>query len=383
MFIDHEGGWGGSSRSLYYMVRSFDRAEIEPVVWYRQSGPLAKMLDEIGVESKQVPDLVSLTPRSAQHPANVALTLSRTVAAYRAARMIKAARADLLHFNYEGFVPLTVILAALDEKRPMVSHVRVMNNNGRMLRFYARQMQRVLSHVIFISENERKPCVDAGLDLGSMPSTVLHNTVASELFLRERPMAPDESRRFRVGYFGGIDDYKGVDRLVGVAERVKSLNARVVFDVFGRTGDKNGLSAFARSIANEIERRGLAETLTLRGHTSSPEAEMVASDLIIRPSRGEDPWGRDIIEAMCLGVPVLATGSYSGFVKHGRTGFLISPWDETRVAGLIADLDQHRETAVAMGRASRDVARALFDPEIYGRKISEIYRSVLAKSGLR
>ena len=55
------------------------------------------------------------------------------------------------------------------------------------------------------------------------------------------------------------------------------------------------------------------------------------ADLLIHPSRNNDPWSRTIIEAMVLGVPVISHGKYNKFVKHNITGFLLTSLELYRI----------------------------------------------------
>ena len=70
---------------------------------------------------------------------------------------------------------------------------------------------------------------------------------------------------------------------------------------------------------------------------ADPESRIAASDFIVRPSRDNDPWGRDVIETMSHGKVIIATGYFDGFVKNGVNGFIIGEWDVNHVADIIID----------------------------------------------
>ena len=80
---------------------------------------------------------------------------------------------------------------------------------------------------------------------------------------------------------------------------------------------------------------------------------------------------------MAVGVPILASGTYQGFVKHGETGVLIDPWSPEAVADWIARLASDRALCRSLGAAARQRARMLFDPVRYAARIGEIYDQVL------
>jgi len=61
-------------------------------------------------------------------------------------------------------------------------------------------------------------------------------------------------------------------------------------------------------------------------------------DIYIRPSLAGDPWGRDIIEAMAFGKPVIATGESEFYIQNNKSGFLVSPGNPHEMADKIYKL---------------------------------------------
>ena len=57
LYLDIEGGWGGSSRSLYYLLEAIDRRRFRPVVVTRKDGPIRQRYETIGITCVHMPDL--------------------------------------------------------------------------------------------------------------------------------------------------------------------------------------------------------------------------------------------------------------------------------------------------------------------------------------
>ena len=96
------------------------------------------------------------------------------------------------------------------------------------------------------------------------------------------------------------------------------------------------------------------------GHASSPETELASAFLLIRPSLRNDPWGRDVIEAVCAGVPVIATGSYEGVIENGKNGFLFDEFDVPAIAQRITDLYENERLWQEFRRFSLNKADVKF-----------------------
>lgn len=77
LYLDHEGGWGGASRSLYYLVKGLDRSRFEPVVWHRKEGPIEKSYDSVNIRAERSPDIVSILPLPNKNWKNILVTMPR------------------------------------------------------------------------------------------------------------------------------------------------------------------------------------------------------------------------------------------------------------------------------------------------------------------
>ena len=98
------------------------------------------------------------------------------------------------------------------------------------------------------------------------------------------------------------------------------------------------------------------------GHTENPEKEISKCNIVVRPSSQNDPWGRDVIETMALGRVVIATGSYSDFIKNNEDGYLIGNWDQHMVASIIEHLINTPSEYLRVCKKAHVKASLLFDP---------------------
>ena len=57
--------------------------------------------------------------------------------------------------------------------------------------------------------------------------------------------------------------------------------------------------------------------------------------MLIRPSRKNDAWGRDIIEAMSTGLFIISTGNDKVFITNKKNGIIVKNWDSKEVARII------------------------------------------------
>ena len=56
---------------------------------------------------------------------------------------------------------------------------------------------------------------------------------------------------------------------------------------------------------------------------------------MIRPSRRNDNWGRDIIEAMSFGKFIISTGFNDLFVQNNKNGIVVNKWDNKKITNIL------------------------------------------------
>jgi len=101
--LDIEGGYGGSSRSLYESIRHLDTANTAAEVWCRRQGPIQHRYQAIGVTARVTPAMprFSALPRLSR---NVYAAARAALEFRRAGAFLKdlqgaAACFDAVHFN--------------------------------------------------------------------------------------------------------------------------------------------------------------------------------------------------------------------------------------------------------------------------------------------
>jgi glycosyltransferase involved in cell wall biosynthesis len=86
-----------------------------------------------------------------------------------------------------------------------------------------------------------------------------------------------------------------------------------------------------------------------------------------------------LVEAAVAAVPMVATraGGTPEIVDDGTTGLLVEPGDAHALAEACVQMLEHREQALAMGKAARMRALAEFTPEVMVSRTLEVYRQAM------
>ncbi|MEX2649853.1 MAG: glycosyltransferase family 4 protein [Alphaproteobacteria bacterium] len=371
LHVDIEGGFGGSSRSLFELIRCLDRERILPLVAHRQQGPVVARYQAIGVPTAHVPEIASYVPRRGKGLRNLIASLPRLArlarAADRLARLARDHGAEVIHLNYEGLF----LLAPLLRHRtglPMVVHCRALLPEDAWGRWVARRLAAVADHLLFISPQE-----EARVRALARP-----RTLAGEVMWN---IAPEPPARAPLGsppeavYLGSLDPAKGADRLVTIAAALDRIGAPPL--VIAAYGEARARPRFAAELAAEAARFG--HRLRFRGHTAEPETALASALALVRPSREDDPWGRDVIEAARAGVPALATGTDQGVVEHGVTGWLFQPFEAEGFARRLAALAFDPELRDRIGAAAAARAATRFSGGAQAARAASLFERLAGR----
>ena len=176
---------------------------------------------------------------------------------------------------------------------------------------------------------------------------VAHPGIDTSLF---RP-APEHGWEWRLVYVGRIDQRKGIDTAV---EALGHLPAESRLTVLG-SGDESFMGEL-RTLAARLGVQDRVEFGLLPRHELP--AAYAQADALLFPVRWEEPWGLVPLEAMAVGLPVVATGT-GGSAEYLRDA------DNALVTGRDATPEMFAE-AVRRIHCGESVSRLFGDESTYG-----------------
>jgi glycosyltransferase involved in cell wall biosynthesis len=173
------------------------------------------------------------------------------------------------------------------------------------------------------------------------------------------------------GMVGRLVDWKGPDYFLRaaalVAEDLEEARFMLVGDaLFGERAYVEELKALVREL-------GIEERVVFTGFREDVEDVMGCLDLVVHASVLPDPLPTVLIEALGMGLPVVATegGGVREIVENGECGLVVPPRDVGAMAEAMKTLLRDGELAARMGEEGRRKVQATFDPEVTSRELQE------------
>ena len=373
LHIDIEGGFGGSSRSLAMFVIGIQRLQAKNYsshVLCKTAGPVQLIYDKLDTRCEVFPHMLSRIPLAKYNFRNCLTAVPQLLDVFRLHRKIVSCKPDILHLNYAGLMLNGILLKLNGFKGHIVIHSRVVWPQNAVARLFTRLLLRSCDHVIAIAD----PVMQAHIANG-FPSdkiSVIHNPSISSC-TSDNSDKQDQSV-CRISYFGTLGNLKGPDRLIELADVLEKREFPFDMRIYGAPPRRR---SFTKKLDSEflsiLERQKKTSDLyhfSYEGHVADPESRIAASDFIVRPSRDNDPWGRDVIETMSHGKVIIATGYFDGFVKNDVNGFIVGEWDVNHVADIIIDTWYNQARYARLCQNAINFAKIEFAPETAASKFT-------------
>lgn len=174
---------------------------------------------------------------------------------------------------------------------------------------------------------------------------------------------------------------KGVIYLVQAIPHVLEDFPEAFFVISGN--DYPGYPEYVSEILSFIREHHLEHAIRLIGDIPHQQMEQYdqMADIVVLPSLLEAT-SLSGLEAMSCGKPLVATnvGGIPEIVADGENGLLVPPRDPRALSDAIITLLKDAKQAYKMGQRGRERVEQEFSWKICGRKVEDIYRTVLAKT---
>jgi glycosyltransferase involved in cell wall biosynthesis len=361
---------GGSYISSIMLVRFLAQKGYRVVVVLHANGALAKRFRD---HDKLPFSVIQIKGLKDNNRSRISLSVFSVLRnCYLLARFISNEKIDLIHTN-DGRMHELWSLPARISRTPHIWHQRTRFSPSRRTSFFLN----FSSAVISISKY-----VEKSLPTISIPSFIIPNAVEppilqTETTKRERSRLSAlaaHSNPYILGWFGTLRPLKRpMVFFQAVAELVEVHAIPLVAVVFGRDDGE-----FIESLGAQFPNLKVLNAIKYMGVVNDPLPVMAACDAIVSTSV-DDGFGRTLIEAMAVGVPVVAarSGGHEEIIVDYENGLLVEPDNSTATADAVLTIltdSAIRQKLITNGQ--RSIATR-YEPARHCLAISAIYDSLV------
>ncbi len=350
--------WAGAPIHVLTLVTTL-QAKFDVFVVFGEDGPVRQEMLQRGVPSRVVPTL-----RSKISPIADLLSLLSLL------KIVRSEQPALLHAHSSkaGMIARVVGYFLNVPCLYTVHGWGFGNGRARIQGAFVFFFECVLSRIpgstyIFVSEADRRIGLEQ-LGIKSTRCLTIHNGVTDHGCRSAVDKSSAVIMAARVCYqknhdllLKSFEDCRTQFRLVLVGEGTDSTNFR------------------RRVLANAPNKHELVECLGLSNHVP----QLLARSGIFVPCSRYEGLPLSVIEAMCAGMPIVATdvGGVRELVEDGVNGFLVQAGDQAALKNCLDRLQEDTDLRVRMGQASRDRYVADFSDTRMADSVAQQYRKAI------
>lgn len=356
LFVSHTAEWTGPTHSLSLLIRHL-RDRFDMAVLMPGHGMFTDLLDEQGIPAFSFGDL-----RKSKIP--------------RIIRLLRDESFDLVYANNTSSVSKNALIAAKIRGLPTIYHVREMGRRGN----WRQGFLRFADAVIAVSEATARSI--APFLRGRRPYVVYNgvtvpaasaNGTAARARLREIAEIPASATVLL--NVGDVQPRKGQELAIRALQQVVSRTPSTYLTMVGRLDPDTEYVRRILELAGEL---GIRDRVRMLGFRADVPDLIDGSDVLVHTPNAE-PFGRVVLEAMVMGVPVVATAvdGVTEIVADGQTGYLVERGDVSACAAAIVELLDNPERMSEFGRRGRARVLEHFTAEETARQVGEIIQRTL------
>lgn len=383
LYVNHTEVVSGAERSLLSLLGGLPAEAAALVASPR--GRLSEAVRRLGVPTTAITGTAGSLRLHPLHTPRALAELS--LAGVQVRRAAARHRADVVHANS---IRAGIVLALAGPMRAAkLVHVRDCLPPGVVstatLRLIAATATTVIANSRYTAEAVRGVAPGARLE-------VLYNPVDLERFDparidRERARAAlgaAGERDLLLGVVGQLSPWKGQDTAIEALRLVceHGVDAHLLLigsAKFVARATRFDNKSYLAHLHALVDAAGLRDRVSWLGEREDVPELMRALDVLLLPS-WEEPFGRSVIEAMALGVPVLATdvGGPPEIIEDGREGYLLPPRDPQAWALALRRIAQRPDRGLELGRAGRSRVEREFTVQRHVEQTLTAYERAIA-----
>jgi L-malate glycosyltransferase len=385
LYVNHTAELSGAERSLLSLLAALPES-VQPRL-ASPRGRLQAMVEELGIP---VTSIIGTAGSLRLHPLHTPRALAEmALAAAQVRRAARRGHAEILHANS---IRAGIVLGlARVPRAASVVHVRDCLPAGPLtsatMRLIAATATTVVANSDYTARSVRMAAPDALVE-------VVHNPVDLERWdparidraaarARLHGVGPEQ---LLLGVVAQLSPWKGQDTAIEALAllREDGVDAHLLLigsAKFVSRSTRFDNAAYLERLRALVTERGLEDRVSWLGEREDVPELMRALDVLLLPS-WEEPFGRALIEAMALGVPVMATdvGGPREIIEDGREGWLLAPRDPSVWARAIRRLAENPGLGAEMGRAGRRRVEQSFTVGHHVRAMLDVYERTLERS---
>ncbi len=375
LYIHHDLGNSGASRSLAFLLDKIDPQKFEVKVHCIYGGPVLELFKNKPVELIARKSIFpfhgsTVTGMSSELFFRNIIRIPQTF--FSALKMIRKHKPDLLHLNSSSLFIVALAARLVNPKIKIVCHVREPLLKHSISAFVIKHMNYFLvDHFIAIDQfsgNSMKTKNNMSVVYNAVNFEDYNPDVNSKLIRNEFKLSENDVVFL---YLARIAKCNGVLQLVNAANELTKQYPQFHFVLAGFK--EVSLNKYENLVLLSIENKANIHTMKF---TSEVPLLIAGADIMVVPFT-EPHFARSIVEASAMAKPIVGSnvGGVNELVVNAETGLLYN--DEQELYDRCVKLGTDKSLRIRLGEGALKFAKLNFDNNISSKCVFDIYDTLL------
>jgi L-malate glycosyltransferase len=348
LFVHHLNSISGGEITLLEILKFISKNLFSPIVVLSKPGDLSIQLEKIGIK------IVYIQLSSLKLNSIIRSSISFIKTIFQIWVLIKKENISMIHAFSSISTQYSVIAAKL-AKIPCISHIHLILDSKSIFRSFIKYSDKIFT----ISNATQKPLLSYGISPQKI--FLLYQFTDTDLFQKKNIYNQKQQKQnnFIIGVVGRICYEKGHHNAIETVFILKQLGfTNIELHIVGYTNlmekewDTENYIIMLKKI---IKKYNLEKNIIFHNFKNNMVPVYSSFDILILPNEWQEPFGKVIIEAMAMRLPVIAvnSGACPEIITHKKTGFLYPQGNNKSLANYIKILITNRKIIHKFGLEGR------------------------------
>lgn len=377
LFIDHESGHGGSSISLYNKIKLISNKSYEISIILREKSYLEKKYKKMNVKVHylKIPTITSLANLSSNILYSIKFFFKFIIFNIKNKSFYKSlSDFDNIHLNHENLYWLLREIKLRTNIKVSVSIRTILKKS-----FFSKLQSNIINNYadkkLFISKINQKKFNEL-TKIKKKNNFILENFYLKKTkntkFIKNKSF----KKIFNIISLSNYSNDRGLDRIVNIAKIIENEKIKNIKFIF--LGDYK-IKSFKNLFSNKekynlkvLVKKNYLKNVKILGHKKNIIRFLNDANLLLYLPRTDSSWGRNIIESLCNGVPVIASGKTNTLIKNGINGYFLKKYNKNKIFNLIKKLYYDRNKLAKMSVKAKNIALKKYQKKEITQKLIDI-----------
>ena len=390
LFVEgnQDGTVGGSHHSLLHLVKALDKKTYEAIVMFYEN---TKIINQFHLEDCSIIVFRKPTGKNFYPPMSILkipfimirkaynLTFTSLIPFIKFLTFIIKNKIGLVHLNNTASSEWEWLLAAKLLNRKCIAHQRGFTNFS----YISVERAKFFDKIICISRT-----IEKHLQNNNISNTqVIYNAIDVDEFRlrlnRDRRSIREELGIMYsaplIGVIANFQEWKGHLVVINAMEILRKRHDDVVCLLIGAVSTVKQDKEYFTRVTKEIQAKGLDKNVIITGYRQDIADLINSLDILVHSSIEPEPFGRVLIEGMCLGKAVIATdiGGPREIIENSVSGILVPPSDLGALSDKIGYLLDHADFRQEIGNEALKRIKEKFGLKKFSTEINLLYDEII------